>query len=194
MFAATSGEMLPDTPSIAGSRLLDEDFDSQDPRRETFSNEEALAHPPNRDGLESVSVYKPRHNSAVLDMSNPTYSVPGADFLLATEYIVGGEVYDAGEVLDGSAFPELQAERNERITEILIDIHRQKTSPEPFVPKILHRGRPSVGMTDDSWLREENWRLWKEELFDKYFISPTDPNEPVRVKVSRLAMLDGRVV
>ena len=193
MFAATSGEMLPNTPSIAGSRLLNDDFDSQDPRRETFSNEEALVHPSNGDGLESVSVYKPRHNSAVLDMSNPTYSVPGADFLLATEYIVGGQVYDAGEVLDGTAFPELQAERNKRITEILTDIHRQKTSPEPFVPKILHRGRSSIGMTNDSWIREENRRLWKEELFDKHFISSTDPNQPVRVKISRLVMLDGRV-
>ena len=94
VFVATSGEMLSYTPSIAGSRPSEDVFESQDPRRETFSNPEAVASP------ESVTSIKLTNNSAILDMTNPTYSVPGADFLLATEYIVGGMVYDAGEVLD----------------------------------------------------------------------------------------------
>ena len=104
--------------------------DMQDPRRETFSNAEAVANP------NSVTSVKPT-TSAILDMTNPAYSVPGADFLLATEYIVGGMVYDAGEVLDGSSFPDLQAERNVRIAEILNDLHRQKTMPQQFVPRII---------------------------------------------------------
>ena len=73
VFVATSGEMLPYTPSIAGSRLSEDDFESQDPRRETFSNAEAVANP------ESVTSVKPTNNSAILDMTNPAYSVPGAD-------------------------------------------------------------------------------------------------------------------
>ena len=160
----------------------------QDPRRETFSNAEAVANP------KSVTSVKPTNNSAILDMTNPAYSVPGADFLLATEYIVGGMVYDAGEVLDGSSFPDLQAERNVRIAEILNDLHRQKTMPQQFVPRTIPANRPSAGMTRDSFIRQENLRLWKEELFDASFVNTGDPNRPVRVNVKKLTMQDGRVL
>lgn len=94
-------------------------------------------------------------------MSDPRYSAPGADFLLAAEYVVGGETYDPGEVLDGSSFPELEAERNARIIEILNDLHRQRAMPQPFVPRTIPPGRPSAGMTNDSLMKEENLRVGK---------------------------------
>lgn len=46
-------------------------------------------------------------------------AVCGADYLLATEYVVGGHTYDTDEVLDTNSVPEFEKARNQRITVIL---------------------------------------------------------------------------
>ena len=78
-------------------------------------------------------------------MSDPSYSAPGADFLLAAEYVVGGVTYDAGEVLDGSSFPDLQAERDRRISEILLNIHQHKTHRSSLFPRLCQLADPLLG-------------------------------------------------
>ena len=186
---AAFGEMQLFGPSMANSN-----FDDPDSRRDTFSNEDAIVGQLDDVIRQREFVSSPmlgRRN--VLDMSNPSHSAPGADFLLAAEYVVGGVTYDVGEVLDANSFPDLESERNRRISEILRNLHRQRNTPPRFVPKALPINRPSVGMTRDSFIREENLRRWKEELFDASFYHTNEPNNPVRVRVSKLKTADGRV-
>ena len=99
---AASGEMRLYGSSIASSSLPDADnFEDPDSRRDTFSNEEAIASqldvPTEHDFVSSQTHRKPK----VLDMSDPTYLAPRADFLPATEYVVEGVTYDPEEVLEG---------------------------------------------------------------------------------------------
>ena len=137
--------MPADTPSRASSRQLDgNEFGSYDSRRDTFSNQEAIVsnyNPSNADGFDYV------HKPAVLNMSNPAYSIPGADLLLATEYVIGGETYDKGEVLDRNSFPELEAERNARIAAIVRDLHTKKAVQQPLIPRTIPPGRSTFSMT-----------------------------------------------
>ena len=186
-FRATSGEMYSTTrPSLTNTN-----FDDPDPRRDTFSNEDVIAGQLDEVTRQGEFVTSLTHN--LLNMSNPSYSAPGADFLLAAEYVVGGITYEAGEVLDGNSFPDLEAERNARISEILRNLHQQRNSSKQFIPKVMPTSRPSAGMTRDSFIRQENLRLWKEELFNASFVNTGDPNRPVRVNVKKLTMQDGRV-
>ena len=186
---AASGEMPP-----FGSSLAQHTFDDPDLRRDTFSNEDVIAGQlDNMAGQRDSVSFPNRRFQNVLDMSDPAYSAPGTDFLLAAEYIVGGNTYDAGEVLDANSFPELQQERSLRIADILRNMHQQRNSPQGFVPKTLPTNRPSAGMTRDSFIRQENLRLWKEELFNASFVNTGDPNHPMRVNVKKLTIQDGRV-
>ena len=186
-FGAALGEQRSPGPSPDNHN-----FDDTDPRRDTFSNEDAIA-----GQLDEVSRQQDFVTSTTrnfLDMSDPVHSAPGADFLLAAEYTAGGITYEAGETLDCNSFPILEAERNRRITEILQNLHghRSKSSRAPSKTS-SPRPRPSIGMTKESFVREENMRRWKEELFDASFYHTGEPNNPVRVRISKLRMADGRV-
>ena len=184
-FGASSGEMYATTrPSTTSPN-----FGDSDPRRDTFSNEGVITNQ-----LDEVAGQQEFVTSSnFLDMSKPTFSSPGADFLLAEEYVVGGVTYDPGEVLDCDSFPELEAERNARISEILRNLHQRQSTSKQFVPKVIPTSRPSVGMTRDSVIRQENLRLWREELFNDSFYHTREPIHPVRVKSYRLKMADGRI-
>ena len=190
VFRATPGEVYATTrPSTT-----DHNFNNPDPRRDTFSNEDVIAGQLDfltrqRDSVTSST----RHIRNVLDMSDPAHSAPGSDFLLAAEYVVGGNMYDVGEVLDANSFPELEQERNLRIADILRNMHQQRNPPQSFIPKIAPTNRPSVGMTRDSLVRQENLRLWKEEIFNASFYYTGEPDDPVRLGVNKLRMADGRV-
>ena len=140
---AASGEMPP-----FGSSLAQHTFDDPDLRRDTFSNEDVIAGQlDNMAGQRDSVSFPNRRFQNVLDMSDPAYSAPGTDFLLAAEYIVGGNTYDAGEVLDANSFPELEQERSLRIADILRGIHQptsqptQQSSTEPSLQPSKH---PSV--------------------------------------------------
>ena len=187
-FGAASGEMYSTTRP---SSTPNHNFGDSDPRRDTFSNEDVIAG--QLDEVTRQQEFVSSLTSNFLNMSNPTFSAPGADFLLAEQYVVGGITYDPGEVLDCDSFPELEAERNARIAEILRNLHQQRNSSKQFIPRVIPTGRPSVGMTRDSFIRQQNLRVWKEELFNASFYYTRDPVNPVRVKIGKLKMADGRV-
>ena len=59
------------------------------------------------------------------------------------------------------------------------------TNKDAVVDSVFESHSTPRPMTNESFIREEYIRLWKQTLFDEYFVNTNDPQHPIRVKGKR---------